>query len=181
MHVPSPGYTKSYFSKLDAYLEKRPKEDESRWRLMTPTWPAWKEHAFDSIEELWLWWADTSAIRLTCVRLIDEISAYYAEADLDERKNLRFYLFDNYYSLRPLPSPKRPWHGRDYTVDNLPRNWKSMMLKYCQEKGMKFYFRPALGDALDAIDVKHPLPLWTERVSRAFPLSTREHGLRPRL
>lgn len=181
MHIPSLKYTKSYFSKLGASLEKRPKGDGSRWRLMTPTWPAWKERAFDSIDALWLWWADKSAIRLTYARLIDEISAYYAEADLDERKNLRFYLFENYYNAHRVPEPRRPWDRADYTVDNLPRTWKSQMLRHCQKKGMDFHFRPVLGDALDAIDMKHPLPLWTERVSQTLPARAQAYSARPRL
>lgn len=133
------------------------------------------------MEELWLWWADFSSIRLTYVRLIDEISAYYAEADLDERKSLRFYLFENYYNAHRVPEPRRPWDRADYTVNNLPRNWKSMMLRQCQEKGMDIHFRSILGDALDAIDVKHPLPLWTERISQTFPARAQAPSARPRL
>jgi len=184
MYIPSTSYTKNYFEHIGGHLSKRPSDHPMAsfpWHLEISTWPGSTERNFSTLKRLWYWWAEDATIRLSYVRLINAILPHYAEADHNLRKEMRFYLFNNYYAANPLPRPSRPWDsvGQWLKIGDLPRNWKSWMLNHCQERGLDFDFRCALGDALDNIDLKHPNPLWVERVPRLS--AAREIASRPRL
>jgi hypothetical protein len=135
------------------------------WHLST-TWPGMRALNFRSLEHLWHFWAEKACFRLETVRTIATIGRHYAQADLHSRAEMRFFIFDNFYSPRPVPRPQMLWDEEVYPlrIQNLPRDWKARMRKHQLAHGPDFYFRDELVNELGKIDQCHPQPVWVERI-----------------
>lgn len=167
MKTPSLSYTQKYFERLGWHLKRDASSiwDGESWQLFNEQ--GQREEEFLEIPFLWGWWTQKALCYLDEVSSINAISQKYREADLDVRKMMMFFLFDNYYSLTPIPCPPMPWDemvAKRPTIQDLPRNWKAWMLKKegAERKRGFRTFHSKLAEHLEKEDQLHPRPLWTE-------------------
>lgn len=187
MSTPSFRRTKAYFKAFNFRLSKWPKGHPLHFAPfhLETTWAGFDEFNFFSLEHLWKWWAKQTCQYMEVTQSVAVIARHYAEADAHQRAEMQFFLFKNFYSARPIPSPPMPWDVESESIHlkfqsrTLPKGWKIWMKKCNLVQKPFLDFRHELGKALDDIDIHHPRPRWAENL--ALTAQTTSHQNRVRL